>query len=749
MPRKKKVGENQLQLGNGSVITLNSDQITGIDKINTWLKSNDSFFTLSGYAGTGKEQPVDCKVYTPRGRINIGEIEIGDKIFGSKGDINTVAGVYPQGVKQSYRVEFSDGTHTECGIEHLWNVYVNGSQNQETKGLEEIVGGGLLGDDGYPKYSIPNPSPLPYDEVELPIHPYLFGMFLHYEEMDPYGMWHQSYSNSIPRDYLHSSVDQRWDLLRGLMDTNAMFIDDRVKYHTQYYQFAECIAELVRSLGGVSTIEKIEETMYAVDVVMPESPFNLVNKTNHWEKYSNKKAVRYIVSVVPSRICEQVCIMVDSKDGLYITDNHIVTHNTTIVKKVIDDYNLSVVMSAPTHKAKKVLSYSTNMTAQTLPSLLGLRPDVDLDSFNPNRPEFNPIAEPKIGEYDLVVIDESSMINQDLFNLIKEKLSNTTTKVLFMGDPAQIPPIGEKESVVFFQDDIQKHELTKIERQNMGNPLSIVYTNLRNNLLLSDGGYERKTMVNNLGEGVVFLDSKEEFRNAVLSKFTSTDFKKDGDFAKVIAWRNKTVMGSNRVIRNEIFGRDACIIETGDVLTAYRSIQGHRGNYNIIENSADYRVISRLEMEKNMYGIWGYRVKIKENTPLRKTKTREVFIIDATDHDNLHKYAEEHDKYREYGMRNRLIGGWFDYYEFRRHNILMKTIDSHRDGNRRNPRDVIVKDMDYGYAITCHKVQGSTYTHVFIMENDIDINRSVKERNQLKYTSFTRPRISATVLFDI
>jgi exodeoxyribonuclease-5 len=76
----------------------------------------------------------------------------------------------------------------------------------------------------------------------------------------------------------------------------------------------------------------------------------------------------------------------------------------------------------------------------------------------------------------------------------------------------------------------------------------------------------------------------------------------------------------------------------------------------------------------------------------------------------------------------------------------MKTIDKYEDGKARSTYDIINKDMDYGMAITAHKAQGSTYTHVFVMENDMDVNWLIKERNQLKYTSFTRPTISATVL---
>ena len=58
------------------------------------------------------------------------------------------------------------------------------------------------------------------------------------------------------------------------------------------------------------------------------------------------------------------------------------------------------------------------------------------------------------------------------------------------------------------------------------------------------------------------------------------------------------------------------------------------------------------------------------------------------------------------------------------------------------------KDFDYGYAITAHKSQGSTYQHVFVIESNMDRNRKTKERNQIKYVALSRPVHSATVLTD-
>ena len=420
------------------------------------------------------------------------------------------------------------------------------------------------------------------------------------------------------------------------------------------------------------------------------------------------------------------------------------TGKSTMIKKILDHYHRGVVVSAPTHKAKKVVMNITGKDGQTLHALLGLRPDVNLDEFNPNSPIFNPIAIPKITDYNLVIIDEASMINQELYNLVLEKTKGSRTKVLFVGDPAQIPPVGEKESVVFNVKTNEFHQLTKIERQNDTNPLAFVYDALRNNLHRFDGGFLRKSNMNDLGEGIIFTINKRAFRKAILDKFQSPEFREDTDFAKVIAWKNKTVMAANKVIRTALFGEKTDIIEVGDILMGYRSVTDSKQRYNIIENSADYRVVEKSELEENNNGITGYTVKLRENLAHNKYNEQEVFIINSNDYSNLHLYGQMHDFFRDRGKENKKL--WVNYYDFRRNNLLMVTIDKFSSGLYRNTNEIINKDLDYGLAITCHKAQGSTYTHVFVMENDINDNWLLKERNQLKYTALTRPSMTATVL---
>jgi len=422
------------------------------------------------------------------------------------------------------------------------------------------------------------------------------------------------------------------------------------------------------------------------------------------------------------------------------------TGKSTIVKKILDRYKGGVVVSAPTHKAKKVVMRTTKKDGQTLHGLLGLRPDVDLDNFNPNDPKFNAIAIPKITDYNFVVIDESSMINQELYNMILEKVNGTRVKVLYMGDPAQIPPVGERESVVFYQDADEKifHQLTKIERQNDSNPLGLYYDALRNNLTDIDGGIKRISKMNEMGEGIIFTVRKREFREAILNQYSNDEFKKDTDYCKLIAWKNDTVKASNHVIRQHLLENTQDIVEEGDLLMGYRTISAEGFRYNIIENSADYRIVDKSALEENSYGIMGFHVKLVETLDRGQYHYQDVFIVDANNHQNLHLYGQMHDFFKDMAFADKKQ--WKKYYEFRRQNILMKNIDTYQNGLSRPSSEIIVKDMDYGYALTAHKSQGSTYTHVFVMENDINNNWLIKERNQIKYVALTRPTTTATVL---
>jgi exodeoxyribonuclease-5 len=203
-------------------------------------------------------------------------------------------------------------------------------------------------------------------------------------------------------------------------------------------------------------------------------------------------------------------------------------------------------------------------------------------------------------------------------------------------------------------------------------------------------------------------------------------------------------MESNKTIRKNIFGDDCDFIEINDVLMGYRTITDAKMRYNIIENSADYQVVNKTNRYENSYGINGYKLKLREDLGRGQFSFKDIFVIDINNRDDLYTFAQMHDYYRDIAMENKTQ--WKKYYDFRRENVLLTTIDKYINGTNRPSNNIINKDMDYGYFITVHKSQGSTYNNVCILDNDLNDNWNVVERNKLRYVAMSRPTQMAYVL---
>lgn len=92
-------------------------------------------------------------------------------------------------------------------------------------------------------------------------------------------------------------------------------------------------------------------------------------------------------------------------------------------------------LTAPTHKACRVLEQATDHRTKTIQSCFGFRLDIDLDKFDPNKPEFKPIGKIKINNETtkVLVVDESSMLNSNLVIYIKNFCLKNRIKLLFIG----------------------------------------------------------------------------------------------------------------------------------------------------------------------------------------------------------------------------------------------------------------------------------------------------------------------------
>jgi replicative DNA helicase len=164
--------------------------------------------------------------------------------------------------------------------------------------------------------------------------------------LDVYGLTGlNSKEKFIPDDYLYASVQDRLDLLRGLMDTDGHVIvpgGQTVEYSASSPLLAAGVIWLVRSLGGIVS-EQTRVTKYnylgerhdgaestRIRFWFPNGLVPIASKTHlaRWTHGATRFVGRFIESVEPAAMKPCQCIMIESDDHLYITNDFVVTHNT-------------------------------------------------------------------------------------------------------------------------------------------------------------------------------------------------------------------------------------------------------------------------------------------------------------------------------------------------------------------------------------------------------------------------------------
>lgn len=197
----------------------------------------------------------------------------------------------------------------------------------------------------------------------------------------------------IPKEYLLGDLDQRLQLLRGLMDTDGTAEkNNSISYCTVSKQLAEDFVYLVRSVGGVASVTKKErgykgrngtyiKCKDAYNIVVrhksPESLFMLERKQERVDLNSRKKQPRRnFVSVEWIGEQETVCISVSHPNNLYVTDDFIVTHNTTLCKMI--NYHLLL------HKQPTLGIYLEEDIKKTRQSMIAIDNNIHLPLFREN-----------------------------------------------------------------------------------------------------------------------------------------------------------------------------------------------------------------------------------------------------------------------------------------------------------------------------------------------------------------------------
>ena len=155
-----------------------------------------------------------------------------------------------------------------------------------------------------------------------------------------------SYEKVIPNLYMNANRENREQLLQGLLDTDGYVSPDgrELSFTSTSLKLAEQVTELVWSLGGVCGMRPKSpfyrdkngnkvmcRTAYTVNIYY-HSQRRMISLTRKLSRLKDMRRMRRLKfeSVVPSRVTETQCITVSHPQGLYVTDNYIVTHNSLV-----------------------------------------------------------------------------------------------------------------------------------------------------------------------------------------------------------------------------------------------------------------------------------------------------------------------------------------------------------------------------------------------------------------------------------
>lgn len=376
---------------------------------------------VGGKRGGGKMQPLDCKIVTPFGLRRLGDIKIGNIISNPvSGGMERVIQIFEHKGKDVYRLIFSDGTSTECGLEHLWLVHrtnfvyksrlINGTGKEDAwrvwtfAQIKDFLDKQKTGEFKAKQKNnliVPLCEPVKFTKgasrTKIATNPYLIGALIgdghlgkeirltsadeeivnefvkrgvdmsHFTtvpenkardykihdrtirtDIDTLRLRYTlSGEKFIPTRFLYGTVDERFSLIQGLMDTDGyVSADGKCYYTTISKRLAEDFRFVIESLGGTATItqkkagykkdgEYIQcNDAYEIYIRIRDAHrlFRLSRKKERCHPNNGGASVpgRRIVGYeyVGKKDCR--CLTVDSRDCLYMTDDFIVTHNTYV-----------------------------------------------------------------------------------------------------------------------------------------------------------------------------------------------------------------------------------------------------------------------------------------------------------------------------------------------------------------------------------------------------------------------------------
>lgn len=441
----------------------------------------------------------------------------------------------------------------------------------------------------------------------------------------------------------------------------------------------------------------------------------------------------------------------DASKGEYFTlTGKAGTGKTTLIQDVIreiakDNPYQRFVVSALAHKAVQVIYGKTKksskfVSASTVASLLGMKLDQETGLFK----SAGKNAKINLKHDSILFVDEASMLNEQNIKLLMDAAIRTDSKVIFLGDPGQLPPIRTGYLVKYGTDSLspvfktQKDEysagLTERVRQGEGSPI-LDYADTFWNYSTTEGQTDRRvndedmSRVENAQGSIEFINEQQV--DKIVPLFKQAVETNNPSLVKIVAYHNKAVKQWNQIIRRNVYGDEYSPNPLpGDILMMTDTYNDPASNdaKPLLFNGEDISVISTGPI-RTVYRVQLMDATIKD--PRGKIITVPLIIPTKENMD-------------EFNNNKRLLWNEAQKYKNTDRGKYKRALDMYWSYGTEWAH------VEYGYAITSHKSQGSTYDVSIVDPADINSNGFMSDISKARsiYTAITRARNSAVILRD-
>lgn len=411
---------------------------------------------------------------------------------------------------------------------------------------------------------------------------------------------------------------------------------------------------------------------------------------------------------------------IHSPNHFFLLAGYAGTGKSTIVFAVIKELvrlGKRVAITAPTNKAVEVIrSIATkqglSVDCFTIHQLMGLsiidkRGKRSLEQTTPS----------KVFLYDIIFLDECSMIGKELWNSITNQfiarhLLLSNRKLILMGDPAQLYPVGEGLSPTFKVKN--KVVMKEVVRQTEESPLLNFVTATRAAIKFKSQIFQPKACFD-LGDknNGAFKASHKILINYALRQIKA-DFDNNPDCFRILCYTNKKVNYYNQIIRQEIYAENSPRYVVGERLIAKKAIFNPEGKIIVIPTSTEFIVLNVVETK--YFNYKAYRLKINDSKSIKQ-----IYVLHESEQKRFQTELEE-----KLEIAKKRPFFWHRYYQF---------------------RDKVFAEVDNCYSLTVHNSQGSTFEEGVIDSKDLrkrlyvgdeSERKKLKEYHRLWYVGSSR-----------